>query len=149
MLLCLSNTGYSANGKGKNSQPDCKGKGEGEIESMSFGGRFRGISVSKSSWRVRCRGFWGTCFTITAHDGYTEVLMGNGDMYILEPPPVPNPTQGTELDPVEGGLTDTYALEISIEDVTKWNPITLNWDPATECNIWIVVYVVKPKWTFC
>jgi hypothetical protein len=140
MLACLSKTSYSANGKEKQSVKYSQGKGEGEgqIESLSRGGRYRGHSVSNNSWRIRCRGFSGTCFTITAQVGYTEVLLGNGDYLVLEPSPVSDPSQGTELDPVEGVLVDTYTIEVPIANIKKWNPATQTWDSVIQCNIWIV-----------
>jgi len=64
--------------------------------------------------------------------------MGNGYIYILTPGPLASPTTGTEIDAVEGGLTNFYAYNVPIASVTKWNPTTQSWDPVSECNVWIV-----------
>lgn len=130
-LSMIANESMAFGKKSKSKQ-----KVNGQIETMTFGGKHKGHKVSNGSWTVRCKGNTQTCFTVTAHEGYTEVEFGNGDIYQLVPPPAANPTNGTELDPW-GNVCDTYTIQFIAGALQHWNTSTGNWDVMGNCNVWI------------
>jgi len=136
LLLTIGFSMFSEESMAFGRKSKSKPKVNGEIESMSIGGKHKGHSVSNGSWKIRCRGNTQTCYTITAYTDHTEIEFGNGDRYILTPPPVANPTQGTEVDPW-GNICDTYTMQIVSGTLTHWNTATGTWDVQGNCNVWI------------